>query len=78
MKTVEFKGVLSGDHESFCWDVDRNTFIQLTGRKPKKYDNTCFNDDGLYRVYPNDLFKEIKNKDNPKYQIKHRFKISFE
>lgn len=25
---IEFKGIPSGDHESFCWDVDKETFTK--------------------------------------------------
>lgn len=53
-KEMEFEGFASGDHESFCWDVGRDTFTRITGRKPEKYDKSLFNK-GLYRVYPNDV-----------------------
>ena len=51
-KTFEFIGIPSGDYESFCWDVDKETFKKITGKEPKKYYKSYFNE-GLYRIYPN-------------------------
>ncbi|OPH61864.1 hypothetical protein BC351_01075 [Paenibacillus ferrarius] len=58
MKTFKFKGIKNGDHESFCFDVDKEDFINITGKKPNKYDKSFFNK-GKYRIYPNDLLKDI-------------------
>ena len=54
-KTFEFIGIPSGDYESFCWDVDKETFTKITGKEPKKYYKSYFNE-GLYRIYPNKFY----------------------
>jgi hypothetical protein len=66
---VEFIGIISGDHEAFCWDVDKTTWKQIKGEAPSKYDRSCFNK-GLYRLYPNDIYNY--------YHGKVKTKISFE
>lgn len=38
MKEITFTGVHSGDGESFCFDVDYDTFVQITGREPDELD----------------------------------------
>ena len=48
---VTFEGIPSGDYECFCWDVDRETFIRVTGREPESYDESSFHE-GLYMLYP--------------------------
>jgi hypothetical protein len=48
-----FEGVPSGDCECFCWDVDRETYIRVTGMKPDKYDRGRTK--GTYKLYPNDI-----------------------
>lgn len=55
MKKYKFKGLPSGDYESFCFDVTKEEFEKITGKKPSKWDSSKFNK-GLYRLYPNDLF----------------------
>jgi len=55
MKRVEFEGIPSGDCECFCWDVDHETFVRLTGREPDEYEGSKFNE-GKYRLYPNELW----------------------
>lgn len=52
---VEFEGISSGDHESFCWDVTEEVFIKIKGEKPKERNKSCFNK-GLFRIYPNDFY----------------------
>lgn len=66
----DFIGYLSGDYESFCWDVNLETFINITGRNPDKYSHSEFND-GMYRIYPNDLYK---SHGNGYYDDKHIYK----
>ncbi|WP_063562917.1 hypothetical protein [Paenibacillus sp. O199] len=70
MKTIKFKAVNSGDGESFCFDVDRETFTLITGREPEDWmdyqsgeyvgqdDELMFvsSDPNKCRVYPNDIF----------------------
>lgn len=55
-KEFEFYGIPSGDHETFCWDVTREVFIKIKQTLPRKYDESYFNK-GLYRLYPEDLYK---------------------
>ena len=54
-KKVEFIGTPSGDHECFCFDVNKKTFIQIVGKNPDKYDRSKFNK-GKFRIYPQQLF----------------------
>ncbi|OMD76851.1 MULTISPECIES: hypothetical protein [Paenibacillus] len=70
MKKIKFKGVVSGDGESFCFDVDRNTFIAVTEREPENWEDYQSGeyveengelrfvpeDSDKCRLYPNDLF----------------------
>lgn len=58
---ITFEGIPSGDHECFCWDVDRETFIRLMGHEPEEeerftFDRSHFNK-GLYKVYPSDVMR---------------------
>jgi hypothetical protein len=62
--------VLSGDDEDFCWDVDKATFIKISGETPTKYDRSHYNR-GLYRIYPSDIY-------NSCFRTKVKTKISFE
>ena len=50
-KTFEFKGIPSGDGESFCWDVDKETFIKIKGIEPEVSDQSFYNNE-LYMIYP--------------------------
>jgi len=56
----KFEGVPSGDYQSFCWDVDKETFINIKCKEPNEYDKSVFNE-GLYRIYPN-FFHNSKKK----------------
>jgi hypothetical protein len=69
-KTFKFTGFPSGDHEVFCFDVDKNDFKLLTGRKPNKFDKAVFNK-GMYMIYPNDLLEGLTEADK-----KYKFEIS--
>lgn len=52
-----FKAIPSGDHESFCFDVDRETYVQIVGDEPDEmYDKSVFNED-MYRIYPDQFFR---------------------
>jgi len=53
---VEFFGYPSGDYEAFCFDVPKEVFIQLTGRKPDRFDKSYFNKK-MYRLYLQDLIR---------------------
>jgi hypothetical protein len=53
-----FEGIPSGDLECFCLLVTKETFIELTGKKPGKYDIGRFAVKGSphrYMVYPSDM-----------------------
>lgn len=56
-KSIEFKGIPSGDYESFCWDVSPETFKKIKGKNPKSSNKSYFNE-GKYRIYPDDFFDE--------------------
>lgn len=60
MKTVE--GVMTGDFECWCLAVSRQTFIDVTGRKPTTHDKVTFacGKEYKYQVYPSDLFGREK------------------
>jgi hypothetical protein len=77
---VEFDGIPSGDYESFCWDVDLETFIRICIDPYKKQysdevvsqiieSHKYYFNDGLYRLYPNDIFEESGNGKKCRYQI---------
>lgn len=67
---IEFVGINSGDNESFCWDVDKDTFIKIKGKEPETYDKSYFNE-RLYRVYPSDFY----GFDSPKSKVKLSIEI---
>jgi len=67
MSKIEFTGTPSGDCESFCWEVDYDTFVRLKNTIPQKYDKAIDFDktDGIfvyknnaYKIYPDDFFKD--------------------
>lgn len=68
-KIFEFIGEPSGDGESFCWDVDRETFTRVTNKEPSQFDE-CGNN--LFKLYPDDLYELDK------YYTKHKMKIIIE
>lgn len=70
--SIEFVGYISGDYESFCFDVNREDFIKITGEEPVECNQSLFND-GTYRIYPTTLFNKISSGNN-----KCRIKISVE
>ncbi len=55
---MEFEGIISGDHESFCFDVTKEVFEKVTGRSPDKWDKAVFNK-GLYRLYPGHILESL-------------------
>ncbi len=68
---VEFEGVISGDHECFCFDVPLSDFVKITGHAPEKFDESKFNI-GMYRIYPSDIIK-LEDRSGP-----YKFKIKVE
>ena len=65
-KEYEFTALNSGDGESFCFEVDKETFIKITGKQPHDFDysNYDWDSDGNLipdkqsplRLYPETLF----------------------
>lgn len=52
---IEFIGINSGDGESFCWDVDEETFINIVKRNPYDYERSTSNK-GLYSITPDSIY----------------------
>ena len=52
---LEFEGINSSDCYSFCWDVDRETFINIVKRKPYDYERSTSNR-GLYSITPDSIY----------------------
>lgn len=53
MKEITFVGIPSGDYETFCWDVNRDTYIEIIGRTPELDDaEKSLWYKGMYRLYP--------------------------
>lgn len=65
----EFRAIPSGDYEDFCFDVDRETFIRLKGREPRKRDKSAFFEN-RFRIYPDDL---IDFQGNEEFNFKFEF-----
>lgn len=55
VKEFKFRAFPSGDHEAFCFDVDRETFIKIKGNAPEVRDASCYRK-GKFRIYPGDIF----------------------
>lgn len=60
-RTVEFEGSPSGDCECFCWDVDRDTYVRVSGdADPEDFEVVGYDTAGeavckpltVYRLYP--------------------------
>lgn len=68
---AEFEGVISGDHECFCFDVPLSDFVKIIGRTPERFDKSSFNL-GLYKIYPSDIIK-LEDRTGP-----YKFKINIE
>ena len=54
MGSIKFTGILSGDHESFCFAVSKENFTRITGREPEDFDKDRFYK-GKYAIYPSDI-----------------------
>lgn len=68
VKEIEFIGINSGDYESQCFDVDKETFERLEGREPRKGVESYFNK-GTYRYYPFSMPNVLQDR---KYKINIR------
>lgn len=72
-KNFEFIGVPSGDGESFCFEVDKEMFVAVTGRQPDEYDyvdaSYIRQKRELFRLYPNDIFGLQEEKKKLKIKI---------
>lgn len=66
VKEIEFIGIDSGDYESQCFDVDKETFEKLEGIEPSKRNESYFNK-GTYRYYPFSVPNVLQDR---KYKIK--------
>lgn len=66
IKKIEFIGIDSGDYESQCFDVDKETFEKLNGHKPTEHDKSYFNK-GTYRYCPFSIPNVLQGR---KYKIK--------
>jgi hypothetical protein len=68
---IEFEGIISGDHECFCWDVDEATLRRFYEDNLKH--RTSYFNEGLYRLYPDDLF-DISIEDR-KIKVKMEYEL---
>lgn len=88
MKSFEFIGIPSGDGESFCWEVDIETFKKVMGFEPDGWDYVkhkyrfdkngkveFYDLSGLVKLYPNFIFS--KNEPTERYG-KLKIKIEYE
>jgi hypothetical protein len=60
---MTLRGVMSGDHECWCFLVDRVTFMQLTKTKPARYDVGPFAKRGSpyrYKIYLDHMIADTK------------------
>ena len=66
MKTITFIGVPSGDYESFCWDVDKETFYKISRASQDLdeediYQSLFYKD--KYRLYTRDIISYLLGND---------------
>lgn len=62
-KSITFIGTPSGDGECFCWEVSQETFKEITGEKPDKYDSILHNhtpDSKRAWLYPDQIIDALK------------------
>jgi len=79
---IEFEAYCTGDGESFCWEVDKETYIRIKGWdefSPYACIKCVFDDNGnpvaksdTFRIYPSDIFGFSNT------EIKRKIKISWE
>ena len=77
---VEFRGCCSGDGESFCWEVDKETYLKIKGvSEVDPYDSIITGlDDELnpiaksnrFRIYPDDIFGFSDSKKERKIYVR--------
>lgn len=74
---MKIVGKNSGDYESFCLDVDFDTFVKVKGTEPDEFDGSYFNP-GTYRLYMSDIISKIlpEAKDNDLIEIEINIKKS--
>ena len=74
MSEIEFEGVCGGDGESFCWMVDKETYIAIEGKESYNLEKSYYdlNDKALLRLYPESILDTmgIKSSDKKKLRIK--------
>lgn len=70
MKSVEFEAVSSGDHECFCFDVDKDNYEKLVESDfREECPDSCFHE-SLYKVYMNDILDKLEIGKHKKLKIK--------
>ncbi|MFH0334715.1 hypothetical protein [Clostridium perfringens] len=52
---LEFIGINSNDYYGFCWDVDREAFINIVKRKLYDYERNISNRE-LYSITPDSIY----------------------
>jgi len=74
MSKIEFEGICGGDGESFCWMVDKKTYIAIEGEENYNLEKNDYNlnEEDLLRLYPDSIFDAmgIKSSDKKKLRIK--------
>lgn len=64
---IEFEAICTGDGESFCWEVDKETYLRIKGWNDELSPFDCaiidFDENtkvimksDKFRIYPNDIF----------------------
>lgn len=56
--SITIEGIISGDYESFCFDVTKKDYVRITGEKPDKFRKSYFHK-GKFRLYPDHIFRAI-------------------
>ena len=77
---AEFNAIPSYKFDSFVFAVDKETFKQIRGKEPDKYDKNDLVDD-RYNISPDDLFTYGMNEEELKEYLETRdkeYKIKIE
>lgn len=69
LRSISFEGIPSGDNESFCWDVTRETFIRVTGAEPDEEHDASYFNRGRFRLYPRDVLPVTDTQGNRSYKF---------
>lgn len=72
-KEYEFNGYLSGDYESFCWDVEKQDYLKYSSEEELEFEKSVFHK-GMYQLYPDIFFDDNQFSNSKKY----KFKITIE